>query len=124
MKKWFLMGVFALIGLLVFSACSRDGDSTNAGGEYTLKVLKSNGVALNYLVVVTNGQTHTEDLQNRALNSDYERTFSTGGIIAISLSATGNSDNSTLVAQLIKGGKVIKESTSKGKILQVNLSAP
>lgn len=117
MKK--MLFFFAL--LLTLVGCSKS-DSVSGDGQYTVKVLKSEGVTLTVLVAVFDGKTDTETL-NKPLTEDYVKTYDVKeGNIAVAISAEGSSETSTLRVQLLKGDKVIKESTSKGEILSANIS--
>lgn len=117
MKKtlFFLVMVIALI------SCGKSNDGESAeNGTYTLKVLKSEEITLQNVVAVYNGKTESEMI-GKALKEDFVRTYQAKGIINISVSATG-SDNSNLVVQLFKNDKLLKEASSKGNVLIVNVS--
>lgn len=123
MKKLFLATLFAVLGLFSCSKSENGGQEIlQAEGEYIVKVLKSEGVTLDSFVVVYDGQTFSESIQ-KPLTEDFVRSYKVeGSYIAVSAGAKGSNENSTLTLQLIKGGKVIKTSTSKGEYLATSVN--
>ena len=123
MKKFFLF----LVALLSIVACSKSdsGSSGNNGsndGTYTVKVVKNPNVTLTSIAVSYDGSTHLFDNINTLLKNDYTKEFKvTQEHISISVTATSNTQT-TLIVQLLKNGKVIKESTANGTILVASIS--
>lgn len=122
-EKLFLATLFAVLGLFSCSKSENDGQEIlQAEGEYIVKVLKLEGVTLDSFVVVYDGQTFSESIQ-KPLTEDFVRSYKVeGSYIAVSAGANGSNENSTLTLQLIKGGKVIKTSTSKGEYLAASVN--
>ncbi|WP_212905461.1 hypothetical protein [Capnocytophaga stomatis] len=112
--------LFLLAMVIMAVACGKSDDG-QSGGTYTVKVLKSEGVTLLNVVIVRDGQSNTEEV-NKPLAEDWMKTFTVKSVIAASVTAKGTNENSTLTLQLLKGDKVVKESTSKGVYLVATVS--
>ncbi|MDO5106523.1 hypothetical protein [Capnocytophaga sp.] len=119
MMKKTLFLVMAIIGLV---GCSKSDDGGSSGsGTYSIKVLKAEDITLRAIVAVYDGTTHTETV-NKVLKEDFVKTYDVKqGNITVSVSGIGN-DVSKLTLQLLKDGKVLKESTSSGPILGATVS--
>lgn len=112
--------LFLIAAIVMIVACGKS-ENNPEGGTYTVKIPKAEGVKLLNVAVVYDGKTDTE-VVNKALTEDWVKTFTTQGHIAVSVGAKGTNDNSVLKLQLLKGDKVVKESTSKGVLLMTTIS--
>ncbi|MFK8275670.1 hypothetical protein ACI76Y_08325 [Capnocytophaga cynodegmi] len=112
--------LFLIAAIVMIVACGKS-ENNPEGGTYTVKIPKAEGVKLLNVAVVYDGKTDTE-VVNKALTEDWVKTFTTQGHIAVSVGAKGTNDNSVLKLQLLKGDKVVKESTANGVHLVATIS--
>ncbi|MGH2624898.1 MAG: MmpS family transport accessory protein [Sphingobacterium sp.] len=106
-----------------FSSCSKDDEPTPESDtkEVQYKIIGSTGVNISTIVYYDGDTpvTKTGDFGNE-WTSDAKISTKTP---MISANGIGPDDNSTLKAQIIVDGKVVKENAaSTGKILQTNIS--
>ena len=117
MKKTILL----LVAIFAMVACSKSDDNKDGGGSgsgnssgWALKILKSEGVTVNVVVIqYSTGETYT-DSSKKPLTNDYVMDIKGGEPMQVAVSATGVNDNSTLTIQLLQNGQVKRTSSSKG----------
>lgn len=123
-KKNFTFLTTFLCSILFISACSsKDSDPTPSGSKtVTYKIIGSEGVNIMSIVYYSGTSPVSK-------SGDFGTTWTSDPItsnvfgISISANAIGPSDNSTLKAQILENGKVIKENeVSTGKALSTTLS--
>lgn len=123
MKNLNFYSLLLLALTFVFSSCSKD-DETTPGSETTqvqYKIIGSSGVNIS-TIVYYDGDTPVSKTGDFGSEWTSEAKISTKTPM-ISANGSGPNDNSTLKAQIIVDGKVVKESAaSTGKILQTNVS--
>lgn len=117
MKKILML----LLATIFTIGCSKNDDNgDNDSAVYSIKVIGSKGVNISNVVITFDGQT--EALSDLSRDNWTSREYSVSSVFAASASAVGSDANSTLTLQLLKNGKVIKESTSKGAFLSATIS--
>jgi hypothetical protein len=123
MKDLKFYSLLLLALTFVFSSCSKD-DETTPGSEtkqVQYKIIGSSGVNIS-TIVYYDGDTPVSKTGDFGSEWTSEAKISTKTPM-ISANGSGPNDNSTLKAQIIVDGKVVKESAaSTGKILQTNVS--
>lgn len=108
-------------------ACSKSDDNKDGGGSgsgnssgWALKILKSEGVTVNVVLIqYSTGETYT-DSSKKPLTKDYVMDIKGGEPMQVAVSATGVNDNSTLTIQLLQNGQVKRTSSSKGIALSAS----
>lgn len=123
MKKTF----FLLVAIFAMVACSKSDDNKDGGGSgsgnssgWALKILKSEGVTVNVVLIqYSTGETYT-DSSKKPLTKDYVMDIKGGEPMQVAVSATGVNDNSTLTIQLLQNGQVKRTSSSKGIALSAS----
>ncbi|WP_196939217.1 hypothetical protein [Sphingobacterium pedocola] len=124
LKPLFLFAFFLSFTALFFGSCSdKDDTPGNDRSTITYKLIGSSDVNITTIVYYDGSSspiTKTGDFgsawTSEEITADDLR-------IIISANGTGTSDASTLKAQIIKNGEVVKENNvSTGKILQTTLS--
>lgn len=123
MKNLRNLSLILLSLAFTFSSCSKDDEPTSESEtvEVQYKIIGSTGVNIS-TVVYYDGDTPVSKTGDfgKEWTSDVKISTKTP---MISANGTGPDDNSTLKAQIIVDGKVVKESAaSSGKILQTNVS--
>ena len=124
MKKTILL----LVAIFAMVACSKSDDNKDGGGSgsgnssgWALKILKSEGVTVEVVVIqYSTGETYT-DSSKKPLTKDYVMDIKGGEPMQVAVTATGVNDNSTLTIQLLQNGQVKKTSSSKGIVLTTYL---
>lgn len=107
------------MAIIALVSCSKSDDG--GSGTYSIKVLKAEDITLRTIVAVYDGTTHSETV-NKVLEEDFVKTYDVKqGNISVSVVGVGN-DTSKLILQLLKDGKVLKESTHSGTILNATIS--
>lgn len=125
--KSILKSLSLLLLVVTLVACSRGSDNgedsginvDTSVGEYYIKATGSNDVTVNVVVVFADGATQTLQIGEKV---PYTSPKYKAGNVSFSIGAEGTSENSTLVVELIKDGKVVKTSTSKGKYMSSGVS--
>ena len=123
MKKTILL----LVAIFAMVACSKSDDNKDGGGSgsgnssgWALKILKSEGVTVNVVLIqYSTGETYT-DSSKKPLTKDYVMDIKGGEPMQVAVSATGVNDNSTLTMQLLQNGQVKRTSSSKGIALSAS----
>lgn len=115
MKKTILL----LVAIFAMVACSKSDDNNDGGGSgnssgWALKILKSEGVTVEVVLIqYSTGETYT-DSSKKPLTKDYVMDIKGGEPMQVAVTATGVNDNSTLTIQLLQNGQVKRTSSSKG----------
>ena len=113
--------IFLLVAIFAMVACSKSDDNKDGGGSgsgnssgWALKILKSEGVTVNVVLIqYSTGETYTDSSQ-KPLTKDYVMDIKGGEPMQVAVTATGVNDNSTLTIQLLQNGQVKRTSSSKG----------
>ena len=113
--------IFLLVAIFAMVACSKSDDNKDGGGSgsgnssgWALKILKSEGVTVNVVLIqYSTGETYTDSSQ-KPLTKDYVMDIKGGEPMQVAVGATGVNDNSTLTIQLLQNGQVKRTSSSKG----------
>ena len=121
--------IFLLVAIFAMVACSKSDDNKDGGGSgsgsgnssgWALKILKSEGVTVNVVLIqYSTGETYT-DSSKKPLTKDYVMDIKGGEPMQVAVSATGVNDNSTLTMQLLQNGQVKRTSSSKGIALSAS----
>lgn len=119
--------IFLLVAIFAMVACSKSDDNKDGGGSgsgnssgWALKILKSEGVTVNVVLIqYSTGETYT-DSSKKPLTKDYVMDIKGGEPMQVAVSATGVNDNSTLTIQLLQNGQVKRTSSSKGIALSAS----
>lgn len=122
MKNIKFLFLAALSAAFIFASCSKDKDTTPGNAaKVQYKIIGSADVNISTIVYY--------DGENAVSKTgDFGSEWTSEGTITsktpmVSASAIGKSDASTLKAQILIDGKVVKESpNSTGKYLQTNVS--
>lgn len=117
MKKTILL----LVAIFAMVACGKSDDNNDRGGSgsgnssgWALKILKSEGVTVEVVLIqYSTGETYT-DSSKKPLTKDYVMDIKGGEPMQVAVTATGVNDNSTLTIQLLQNGQVKRTSSSKG----------
>lgn len=123
MKNLRNLSLILLSLTFTLSSCSKDDEPTPGSEtkEVQYKIIGSTGVNIS-TIVYYDGDTPVSKTGNFSSEWTSEAKISTKTPM-ISANGMGPNDNSTLKAQIIVDGKVVKESAaSTGKILQTNVS--
>lgn len=123
MKNFKIFSLLLLALTFVFSSCSKDDEPTPGSEtkEVQYKIIGSTGVNIS-TIVYYDGDTPVSKTGDFGSEWTSEAKISTKTPM-ISANGMGPNDNSTLKAQILVDGKVVKESAaSTGKILQTNAS--
>jgi len=123
MKNLRKVSLILLSLAFTFSSCSKDDDPTPGSEtkEVQYKIIGSSGVNIS-TVVYYDGDTPVSKTGNFGSEWTSDAKISTKTPM-ISANGIGPNDNSTLKAQIIVDGKVVKESAaSSGKVLQTSIS--
>ncbi|WP_156309041.1 MmpS family transport accessory protein [Sphingobacterium endophyticum] len=123
MKNLRNLSLILLSLTFTLSSCSKDDEPTPGSEtkEVQYKIIGSTGVNIS-TIVYYDGDTPVSKTGNFGSEWTSEAKISTKTPM-ISANGMGPNDNSTLKAQIIVDGKVVKESAaSTGKILQTNVS--
>ncbi|WP_099365401.1 MmpS family transport accessory protein [Sphingobacterium sp. 1.A.4] len=123
MKNFKLLSLILLVLPIFFSSCSKDDGPSDDPVERKVqyKIIGSAGVNIT-TIVYYDGDTPVSKTGSFGSEWTSEVGVSTKTPMA-SANGTGPDDGSTLKAQIIIDGKVVKESApSTGKILQTNVS--
>ena len=123
MKKVKLFCLFLLAIPFMVTSCSKDDETTPAteAKKVQYKIIGSEGVNIS-TVVYYDGESAVSKTGDFGSEWTSEGEVTTKTPI-ISANGTGPNDGSTLKAQIIIDGKVVKESAaSTGKILQTSVS--
>lgn len=129
MKTLERMGLTSLIGLLtgslfLFGGCSKDDGDTTASGsvKVTYKIIGSSDTKIN-TVVYFSGSSPVSATGDFGSTWEKEATVESRSKAIVTASANGLKQTSTLKAQILIDGKVVKESTpSTGTSLTTQLS--
>lgn len=119
--------IFLLVAIFAMVACSKSDDNKDGGGSgsgnssgWALKILKSEGVTVNVVLIqYSTGETYT-DSSKKPLTKDYVMDIKGGEPMQVAVSATGVNDNSTLTIQLLQNGQIKRTSSSKGIALSAS----
>ncbi len=123
MKNLKIFSLLLLALTFVFSSCSKDDDDMPGTGtkKVQYKLIGSTGVNIS-TIVYYDGDNPVSKTGNFGNEWTSEANISSK-MPAISASAIGPNDNSTLKSQILVDGKVVKESgVSTGKVLTTNVS--
>lgn len=123
MKNLKIFSLLLLALTFVFSSCSKDDDGTPGTGtkKVQYKLIGSTGVNIS-TIVYYDGDNPVSKTGNFGSEWTSEANISSK-TPTISANAIGPNDNSTLKAQILVDGKVVKESgVSTGKVLTTNVS--
>ena len=127
MKKTILL----LVAIFAMVACGKSDDNKDGGGSgsgsgsgnssgWALKILKSEGVTVEVVLIqYSTGETYT-DSSKKPLTKDYVMDIKGGEPMQVAVTATGVNDNSTLTIQLLQNGQVKRTSSSKGIALSAS----
>lgn len=126
LEKKVLMLLFGLaVGALFLCAgCSKDEDGTQGGGsvKVTYKIIGSSDTKIN-TVVYYSGSNPASATGDFGSTWEKEATVENKAMAMVTASANGLSQTSTLKAQILIDGKVVKESTpSTGTTLSAQVS--
>lgn len=123
-KSLFLLACILSCTALFLASCSDKDDSTpNGSSTVTYKLIGSSDVNITTIVYYDGSSSPVSKTGDFGSTWTSEEITADNARIIISANGTGTSDASTLKAQIIKNGQVIKENNvSTGKTLQTTLS--
>lgn len=122
MKNLKIFSMLLLALTFAFSSCSKDDDTPSTENKKVqYKLIGSAGVNIS-VIVYYDGDSPVSKTGNFGSEWTSDANISSK-TPAISANAIGPNDNSTLKAQILVDGKVVKESAvSTGKVLTTNIS--
>jgi hypothetical protein len=123
LAKFLFFALFTISTLGFLSSCSKDDENTDTVHKVSFKVTASDGVQIEQIILLTGATTSTFDtVSGTTWTSEEYSVKKSEGAAQIMASANGVDGTSTLKAEIIVDGVVVKESTSQGVSPTVQVS--